>query len=239
MQSNPTGGHRRRGHAVRTWHRGRDNKLGAVGNEADQYSLAVAYAELRSGYLPFAQADMMNLMLGHMKAKPDLAALPEAEQQVLHKVLAKKPRERYGSCREFVLYLEAAPARVAADQPRAVSRGRFRPDLAGGRGQHAGAVGVPADGYRRPTTLALPMWVAGILLLMVAALLSWRLLTPTATLVASGMPASWDVEQGRAFRNTVHVEHRGIEGGHRKFALKTCRPSSSWRRAGSPPARTT
>src|SRR5262249_19949592 len=49
---------------------------------SDQYSLAVTYAELRLGRRPFPSREMAALMLAHLQRAPDLAPLPEAEQQV-------------------------------------------------------------------------------------------------------------------------------------------------------------
>jgi hypothetical protein len=75
---------------------------------SDQYSLAAAYAELRLGHTLFAAGNMVDLMQSILHQMPQLAPLPEAEQQVLLKALAKDPGERFGSCAEFVTALEKA-----------------------------------------------------------------------------------------------------------------------------------
>src|SRR5262249_20144744 len=46
---------------------------------SDQYSLAVSYAELRLGRLPFAGTDMYTLMMDHLEGRPNLARIPESE----------------------------------------------------------------------------------------------------------------------------------------------------------------
>jgi serine/threonine protein kinase/formylglycine-generating enzyme required for sulfatase activity len=77
---------------------------------SDQYSLAASYALLRRGRPPFDASSLAELMAAHLQNKPELAPLPEAEQEVLLRALAKDPAQRYASCREFVRALEQAVA---------------------------------------------------------------------------------------------------------------------------------
>lgn len=101
---------------------------------SDQYSLAFTYAELRLGRRLFAStSDMMELMLQHLEQAPDLSALPDAEQQVLHKAMAKDPSRRYRSCQTFVqeltrILMGPSPSSHAAggdpDWPSAAPRAR-------------------------------------------------------------------------------------------------------------------
>jgi serine/threonine protein kinase len=79
-----------------------------VNRHTDQYCLALAYVELRLNRLPFAGADLLELMSQHTGATPDLDPLPPAEQQVLRQALAKKPDERFTTCTAFALALQAA-----------------------------------------------------------------------------------------------------------------------------------
>jgi serine/threonine protein kinase len=88
---------------------------------SDQYSLAVTYAELRLDRRIFSSRELAQLMYDHMQATPDLAPLPEPEQAVLRKALAKEPEERYPSCGVFVREL----VEQMADE-----LGRTDPDLA-------------------------------------------------------------------------------------------------------------
>lgn len=76
--------------------------------ESDQYSLAIAYAELRMGHGVYTGSDLVELMRRHMDGDPDLGDLPPTEEKVLRKALAKEPEERYGSCGEFVASLRTA-----------------------------------------------------------------------------------------------------------------------------------
>jgi hypothetical protein len=76
--------------------------------ESDQYSLAMAYAELRLGRRPVDGNDFVELMARQLEKPPDLAGLPPPEKAVLTRALAKQPERRYRSCREFVEALEEA-----------------------------------------------------------------------------------------------------------------------------------
>ncbi len=79
---------------------------GKVSVQSDQYSLALTYAELRLDRRLFSGKDLMQIMLAHVEGTPDLAPLPEAEQQVIHKALAKDPERRHANCEEFVRALD-------------------------------------------------------------------------------------------------------------------------------------
>jgi hypothetical protein len=126
----------------------------------DQYSLGVSYAELRLGRLPWAGTDMYSLMMDHIEGRPDLGNLPEAEQAVLRKVMAKNPDERYPNCIAFVDALEAA---VKPPPPSSVGDTYVEP------GGESGKAGWKKQGRTRGTS-----WIfvlAGCVL--IAALLAW------------------------------------------------------------------
>ena len=74
--------------------------------QSDQYSLAVTYAELCSGRLPFA-GSAAEIMAGHLMHPPNLTMLAEEEQPVVLKALAKEPKDRWPNCRTFVEALHA------------------------------------------------------------------------------------------------------------------------------------
>jgi formylglycine-generating enzyme required for sulfatase activity/serine/threonine protein kinase len=82
---------------------------------SDQYSLAVAYCQLRGGRLPF-EGNHYQLMAGHVTEPPDLSMLPPEERPVAARALAKKPDERWPTCRAFVEAL-AEPGRVVPSPP--------------------------------------------------------------------------------------------------------------------------
>jgi serine/threonine protein kinase len=76
--------------------------------QSDQYSLAATYVELRLGRALFPGKDWVAMMLAHREERPDLAPLPEMEQAVLRRALAKEPGQRYPSCLEFCRALRGA-----------------------------------------------------------------------------------------------------------------------------------
>jgi formylglycine-generating enzyme required for sulfatase activity len=71
-----------------------------VSAHSDQYSLAASYCQLRGGRLPFT-GDTSQILTGHLLHPPDLTMLPEAERPAVAKALAKKPEDRWPSCRAF------------------------------------------------------------------------------------------------------------------------------------------
>ncbi len=90
---------------------------------SDQYSLSIVYQEMLTGELPFPGTTAIQLARQHLNAKPRLSALPEHEQEVIARALAKTPQERFDSCRELVDALEhAQPASAGlTDRPRSSS----------------------------------------------------------------------------------------------------------------------
>jgi hypothetical protein len=144
------------------------NKVSA---RSDQYSLALTYTELRLGRWPFPGRAIQAIMLDHISGKPDLAGLPEAEQEVLLKALSKEPEQRYENCREFVAALEKA-VRPEVHKPEPEVRPAVI-ELEGLSATEMGPVGsqspfgtVGSDGARRPTAWpsttepAAPSWKA-------------------------------------------------------------------------------
>lgn len=132
---------------------------GKPGKEAsDLYSLAATYVELRlnRGLFPSKdQRDFVQTMLNHAQETPKLAPLPEAEQQVLLKALAKQAEERYRSCTEFVRALHiAAGTPNYSTQPR-LPGGETQPGVITGNWPPGGpeisaSIEVPWIGERPP-----------------------------------------------------------------------------------------
>jgi len=91
----------------------------ALGEEADghsdQYSLAVILFEILSGRAPFEAKTPMGMAMKHATEDPPNIVelnpkLPSELGDVMMKALAKEPKERYGTCVEFVnAFLEALP----------------------------------------------------------------------------------------------------------------------------------
>jgi serine/threonine protein kinase len=78
-----------------------------ISSSSDQYSLAIVYQELLSGTLPFTGKNSRQLMVQHSTTEPNLSALPEADQAVVARALAKDPTQRYPTCSDFISALAA------------------------------------------------------------------------------------------------------------------------------------
>jgi serine/threonine protein kinase len=81
---------------------------------SDQYSLAISYAELRTGSLPFTAKNRMDAMAVHVTSNLDLSKLTAPEQAIIRRATALEPDKRYPSATEMVQALHqvlAAPAK--------------------------------------------------------------------------------------------------------------------------------
>jgi serine/threonine protein kinase len=98
---------------------------GWISRFSDQYSLGIVFQEMLTGARPFTGLNTKQLLLQHLNAPPDLAALPAADRPVIGRALSKRPDDRWPNCRELVRALRAAgdgPARSSADP---AARARF------------------------------------------------------------------------------------------------------------------
>jgi serine/threonine protein kinase len=74
----------------------------------DQYSLAISYAELRTGQLPFRDLNYGDVLHAHLTGGLKLDALPEPEQEVIRRATSRQPTARYPSCVAMVKALRRA-----------------------------------------------------------------------------------------------------------------------------------
>jgi serine/threonine protein kinase len=89
---------------------------GYVTRFSDQYSLAIVYQELLTGQRPITGNNVRQLIMQHLAAPPNLSSLPLSDQPFVARALAKKPNERFPTCREFVLQLRAAAGRTGEEE---------------------------------------------------------------------------------------------------------------------------
>ncbi len=90
---------------------------------ADIYSLGCVLYECLTGRVPFAKDIDAAVIWAHVEEMPTLPsslqpALPPGIDQVMSKVLAKDPGDRYATCREFVHATRAALLGAASAVPR-------------------------------------------------------------------------------------------------------------------------
>lgn len=90
---------------------------------SDQYSLAIVYQEMLVGTLPFPGRTAAQLAKQHTQAEPQLNSVPAEDRSILARALAKKPTDRFPSCKAFVDALlgraQTPPAAPSKSTPRA------------------------------------------------------------------------------------------------------------------------
>lgn len=75
----------------------------------DQYALAISYAELRCGTLPFPpHSSPMHVIRIHTEGRHDFSRLSIGEQAVLKRATSKVPEQRYPTCQDLLADLDAA-----------------------------------------------------------------------------------------------------------------------------------
>jgi serine/threonine-protein kinase len=165
-----------------------------VDGKADQYSLGCVLYECLTGRVPFPKERDVAIIWAHVEEMPQMPSvlqpeLPGRIDDVFSRVMAKKPAERYASCREFVDEARAALGSIA-DAPGGIAvvpehsdtvtkmRPRHGPSLPSDVvGQHAVppvAVGGPGRGERTPGPTGPPKrrrgrwrWVAALAAVLV------------------------------------------------------------------------
>ena len=102
-----------------------------VDGRADQYSLGCVLYECLTGHVPFDKDLDAAVIWAHVEELPPMPSdlrpdLPSAVDDVFSKVMAKKPEDRYTTCREFVeaasAALASAPQASAAAEPQTRAR---------------------------------------------------------------------------------------------------------------------
>jgi serine/threonine protein kinase len=81
---------------------------GHSSQHSDQFSLAISYAELRTGRLPFAEASITQLIEDRRRGQLDWEGLLPAEQKVLRRACSVDPDKRFPSNVQMVEALRSA-----------------------------------------------------------------------------------------------------------------------------------
>jgi len=81
---------------------------GGMSRYCDQYSLAICFQELLTGSRPFTGTNAAEWKRAHTTYAPNVAPLPRADQDIIARALAKKPRERWPTCTDLVKALRSS-----------------------------------------------------------------------------------------------------------------------------------
>src|ERR1051325_9218741 len=71
---------------------------GKFSRQGAQYSLAIVYQEMLTGYRPFTGTSMKQLILQHMQNAFDLTPAPVHDRPILARALARNPEDRFPTC---------------------------------------------------------------------------------------------------------------------------------------------
>ena len=127
---------------------GRMNR--AVDHRSDLYALGATFYEMLTGRVPFAASDAMELVHCHLAVRPEpphavQPAVPEALSEIVVKLLAKAPEDRYQSAYGLVRDLESS-------RRQWTEQGRIEP-FPLGRHDVASRFQIPARLYGREAEL--------------------------------------------------------------------------------------
>jgi serine/threonine protein kinase len=128
-----------------------------VDGRADEYSLGCVLYECLTGRVPFPKERDAAIIWAHVEEMPPPPSalqpeLPAAVDDVFARVLAKKPDDRYATCREFVDAARASLGITAAQTPTSNTATVLRAQHSGPSGPEVvsqrGSVPPPAAGGR-------------------------------------------------------------------------------------------
>jgi serine/threonine protein kinase len=117
--------------------------LGGMSRYCDQYSLAIVFQELLTGTRPFEGKTLADWKRNHVSYPPNLSKLSPADEKVIARALAKKPKDRWGSCQEMVQMLSQAAADPASRSNLATPGPRLADSLTPVSGQDSVPIECP------------------------------------------------------------------------------------------------
>ena len=126
-----------------------------VDGRADVYSLGCVFYECLTGEPPFAREGETAVILAHLNEPPPRPRslrpeLPAAIDEVIARALAKDPRQRYATCREFVTACRAVFEHVPQGSASVLSEGTIIVDAASPGTSSRSAQPVPLSGVVSP-----------------------------------------------------------------------------------------
>ena len=218
-----------------------------VDGRADQYALACVAFELLTGRAPYERDLPMAVLLAHVsEPPPSLAArrpgMPVTADRVMARALAKRPEQRYASCRDFTDTLREAfglppygsggiptfPG-AAAREPASPATGpgttadlyrKHSPTQAVAVGQGARSGLGPGDGERarNPRRRPLVIVLAGAVLVAAVAI-PWLLASGPGATAAKSPGSGHDAGQAVCHPHRPRRQPRrgigGVQAGHR------------------------
>jgi len=104
---------------------------GRYGKEIDIYALGIILYEMLTGRVPFEGQSVGEVLMKHLTARPDLAALAEPYRSVVARALEKDPQRRFRSVPEMIAALPA-PAQVPPGAARLPSGAAVGLGVSGG-----------------------------------------------------------------------------------------------------------
>ncbi len=90
---------------------------GRYGREVDTYALGIILYEMLTGHVPFEGESMGEVIMKHLTAEPDLAAVPLAFREAVQRTLAKDPEVRVGSVGELLALLPGGNINTVSQSP--------------------------------------------------------------------------------------------------------------------------